>query len=57
MLDEEALPLKLERHYPRYHEIDARERRAAIVELRVNGWSAKATACYLGIHRTTVYQV
>ncbi len=56
VLDEEALPLKLERNYPRYHEMDARERRAAIVELRVYGWSAKAIAGYLGAHRTTVYQ-
>jgi len=56
VLDEEALPLKLQRNYPRYHEMDAYERRAAIVELRVDGWSAKAIAGYLGAHRTTVYQ-
>ena len=56
VLDEEALPLKLERSYPRYHEMEVYERRAAIVELRVNGWSAKAIAGYLGAHRTTVYQ-
>lgn len=56
VLDEEALPLKLESNYPRYHEMDARERRAAIVELRVYGWSTKAIAGYLGAHRTTVYQ-
>lgn len=37
VLDEEALPLRLERSRPRYHEMeDARERRAAIVELRVD---------------------
>ena len=56
VLDEEALPLKLERNYPHYHGMDAHERRAAIVELRVYGWSAKAIAGYLGAHRTTVYQ-
>lgn len=56
VLDEEALPLKLQRNYPRYHEMNSYERRAAIVELRVDGWSAKAIAGYLGAHRTTVYQ-
>ena len=57
MLEEEAIPLKIERNYPLYHEMeDASERRAAIVELRVDGWSSKAIAGYLGIHRTTVYR-
>jgi putative transposase len=56
VLDEEAVPLKVGRNYPRYHEMDPYERRAAIVELRVDGWSAKAIAGYLGAHRTTVYQ-
>lgn len=56
VLEEEALPLKLERNYPRYHEMDAYERRAAIVELRVDGWSVKSIAGYLEAHRTTVYQ-
>src|SRR5215211_2101152 len=51
-----ALPLKLGRNYPRYHEMDAYERRATIAELRVGGCSAKAIAGYLGAHRTTVYQ-
>jgi hypothetical protein len=41
---------------------DSRERRAAIVELRVGGWlapvaSAKAIAGYLGVHRVTVYRL
>src|SRR5215210_185774 len=48
VLDEEALPLKLERNYPRYHEMDPGEGRAAVVELRVDGWSVKAIA---GCHR------
>jgi putative transposase len=57
VLDEEALPLKLERNYPRYHEMEgSAERRAAIVELRVDGWSVKAIAGYLEIHRATVYR-
>ena len=57
VLDEEALPLKLERNYPRYHEMDPGEGRAAVVELRVDGWSAKAIAGYLGVHRSTVYRI
>jgi putative transposase len=56
VLEEEALPLKLERKYPGYHEMDSYGRRAAIVELRVDGWSVKSIAGYLGAHRTTVYQ-
>lgn len=57
VLSEEAIPLKLERNHLRYHEMeDPAERRAAIVELRVDGWSSKAIAGYLGIHRTTVYR-
>ncbi len=58
VLEEEARPLKLERNYPLYHEMeDSAERRAAIVELRVDGWSGKAIAGYLGVHRTTVYRI
>jgi len=57
VLDEEPLPLKIVREYPRYHEMeDARERRAAIVELRLYGWSVKAIAGYLNVHRSTVYR-
>lgn len=58
VLGEEARPLKLQRNYPRYYEMeDSAERRAAIVELRIDGWSSKAIAGYLGVHRTTVYRV
>lgn len=60
VLDEEAIPLKLERNYPHYHEMEAASPgagRAAVVELRVDGWSAKAIAGYLGIGRSTVYKV
>jgi hypothetical protein len=43
VLAEEPVPLKIVRNYPPYHEIaDPREGRAAIVELRLSGWSAKA---------------
>jgi putative transposase len=57
VLDEEPLPLKIVRNYPPFHEIaDPREGRAAIVELRLSGWSAKAIAGYLGIHKATVYR-
>jgi transposase len=53
-----ASPLKLERSYPRYHEIeDPSEGRASVVELRVDGWSVKAIAGYLGIGRSTVYKI
>jgi hypothetical protein len=40
---------KLERNYPRYHEMEAAspgKGRAAVVELRVDGWSAKTIAGY-----------
>src|SRR5215210_7995329 len=45
VLDDEAIPLKLERNYLPYHEMEAAspgQGRAALVELRVDGWSAKA---------------
>jgi putative transposase len=57
VLDAEARPLKLQRNYPRYHEVDPAEGRAAVVELGVAGWSAKAIAGYLGIGRSTVYKI
>jgi len=60
VLDEEAIPLKLERNYLPYHEMEAAspgQGRAAVVELRVDGWSAKAIAGYLGTGRSTVYKI
>lgn len=60
VLDEEAIPLKLERTYLPYHEMEVAspgQGRAAIVELRVDGWSAKSIAGYLGIGRSTVYKI
>ncbi|MDQ5819216.1 MAG: helix-turn-helix domain-containing protein [Actinomycetota bacterium] len=57
VLAEEPVPLKIVRNYPPYHEIaDPREGRAAIVELRLSGWSAKAIAGYLGVHKATVHR-
>ena len=57
VLDEVPLPLKILRNYPPYHENgDPREGRAAIVELRLSGWSVKAIAGYLGVHHSTVYR-
>jgi transposase len=57
VLEEEAIPLKMEKNYLRYHEIDSEEGRAAVVELRVDGWSAKSITGYLGVHRSTVYRI
>ena len=58
VLEEEPMPLRMVRNYPRYREIEgAKERRAAVVELHADGWSAKAIAGYLGIHKSTVYRV
>ena len=57
VLEEEPLPLKMVRRYPPYHDTgDAREARAAVVALRLDGWSAKAIAGYLGVHHATVYR-
>ncbi len=57
VLSEEPLPLKIVRNYPPYHEIeDPREARAAVVALRLDGWSVKAIAGYLGVHHSTVYR-
>ncbi len=58
VLEEEPLPLKIVRSYPLYHETeDPGEGRAAMVELRLSGWSAKAIASYLGVHKATVHRV
>lgn len=60
VLKEEALPLKIEKNYPHYHEMETAspgEGRAAVVELRVAGWSAKAIAGHLRMGRSTVYKV
>jgi putative transposase len=57
VLDEEPLPLKILKNYPPYHEAgEPTQGRAAIVELRLAGWSAKAIASYLGVHKATVHR-
>lgn len=57
ILEEEPVPLRFVRRFPRYHEIpDARERRLAVVTLHAEGWSAKAIAGYLGVHKSTVHR-
>ena len=51
------MPLKTVRNYPPYHEAgDVREAQAAVIELRLSGWSAKAVAGYLGVDGATVYR-
>lgn len=51
------MPLKMVRRYPPYHEAgDVLDARAAVVALRLDGWSVKAIAGYLGVHRATVYR-
>ena len=58
VLAEGVVPLKLSRLFEPYHETeDSRDRRSAVVALHLDGWSAKATASYLGISRKTVYRV
>jgi putative transposase len=57
VLAEEPVPLKIVGNYPPYHESeDPREGREAIVALRLDGWSVKAIAGYLGVHHSTVYR-
>ncbi len=57
VLDEEPVPLKIVRNYPPYHESeDVREARAVVVALRLDGWSVKAIAGFLGVHHATVYR-
>ena len=57
VLNEEPTPLKILGLYPSYYEMeDSGGRRAAIVELRLHGWSARTIAGYLGIHVSTVYR-
>jgi transposase len=58
VLAEEPVPLRFVRRFPPYHEIpEPAERRRAVVALHAEGWSAKAIAGYLRVHRSTVYRV
>src|SRR5215203_601650 len=57
-LEESAIPRKLVRRFPPYHEIpDDRERREAAVTLHLEGWSDKSIARYLEMDRSTAYRV
>lgn len=50
--------MRFARRFPPYHEIpEPAERRRAVVGLHAEGWSAKAIAGYLGVHRSTVHRV
>lgn len=56
VLTTEPLPLHLPRRFPRYHDMpDPVQRRKAIVDLYLDGWSAKAIAGYLDTSRARVY--
>jgi transposase len=58
VLEESAIPRKLVRRFPPYHEIpDDRERREAAVTLHLEGWSDKSIARYLEMDRSTAYRV
>ena len=58
VLEESAIPRKLIRRFPPYHEIpDDRERREAAVTLHLEGWSDKSIARYLEMDRSTAYRV
>jgi putative transposase len=58
VLQESAIPRKLVRRFPPYHEItDDRERREAVVALHEEGWADKSIAGYLRVDRSTVYRV
>src|SRR5215208_519969 len=58
VLEGSAIPRKLVRRFPPYHEIpDDRERREAVVTLHGEGWSDKSIARYLKVDRSTVYRV
>ena len=55
ILATEARPLRLPRRFRHYHEIpDPVQRRKAIVELYLEGWSARAIAGYLATSRARV---
>jgi putative transposase len=58
VLAEEPVPLRFVRRFAPYHEIpEWRERRLAVVSLHAEGWSAKAIASYLQVHKSTVHRV
>jgi putative transposase len=57
VLAEEPMALRFVRRFPPYHEIpERRDRRAAVVALHSDGWSAKAISGYLRVGTSTVYR-
>lgn len=59
VLAEEPPPLRMVRRFSSYHEISERRERSrlAVVSLHSEGWSAKAIAGYLRVHKATVHRV
>ena len=58
ILAEAPLVPPLHRRFAPYHELPtAQERRLAVVQLHVEGWSVQSIAAYLATTRLTVYQV
>jgi transposase len=58
VLAEEPVPLRIARRFLPYREIpERRGRRLAVVTLHSEGWSPKAIAGYLGVHKATVHRV
>jgi transposase len=58
VLSDEPIPVRYVRRFPPYHETsEGPERRLAVVALHAEGWSAKAIAGYLRVHKSTVHRV
>jgi putative transposase len=58
VLEGSAIPRKLVRRFPPYHDAeDVRESREAVVTLHEEGWADKSIARYLRVDRSTVYRV
>ena len=58
VLEESAIPRKLVRRFPPYHEAqDVRQSREAVLTLHEEGWADKSIARYLRMDRSTVYRV
>jgi transposase InsO family protein len=58
VLEESAIPRKLVRRFPPYHEAeDVRQSREAVLSLHDEGWADNGIARYLRMDRSTVYRV
>ncbi len=58
VLEDSAIPRKLVRRFPPYHEAeDVRESREAVATLHLEGWADKSIAGYMRVDRSTVYRV